>query len=57
LDALLRSFLLGVGAGALVETTHVLFKFFDLAASSGSEIMGAQSVPACARRAQLGAGC
>jgi hypothetical protein len=43
LDALLRSFLLGVGAGALVETTHVLFKFLGLAASSGPEIMGASA--------------
>ena len=47
LDALLRSFLLGVGAGALVETTHVLFKFLGLAASSGPEIMGAPPLRAC----------
>jgi hypothetical protein len=41
LEPLLRSFLLGVGAGALVETTHVLFKFLGVAAESGPGIMDA----------------
>lgn len=41
LEPLLRSFLLGVGAGALVETTHVLFKFMGIAASSGSGLIDA----------------
>lgn len=41
LEPLLRSFLLGVGAGAIVETTHVLFKAFTIAAESGPGVMDA----------------
>jgi hypothetical protein len=41
LEPLLRSFLLGVGAGAIVETSHVLFKAFTIAAESGPGVMDA----------------
>ena len=39
LEPLMRSFLLGVGAGAVVETTHVLFKAFSIAAATGPQVM------------------
>lgn len=41
LEPLLRSFLLGVGAGAVVETTHVLFKAFTIAAATGPQVIDA----------------
>jgi hypothetical protein len=41
LEPLLRSFLLGVGAGAVVEAGHVLFKALSLAAATGPEVMDA----------------
>lgn len=39
LEPLLRSFLLGVGAGAVVEAGHVVFKAATIAAESGPSIM------------------
>jgi hypothetical protein len=41
LEPLLRSFLLGVGAGALVETGHVLLKFMGVAVASGPAVLDA----------------
>lgn len=39
LEPLMRSFLLGVGAGAVVETSHVLFKAFSLGVEAGPQMM------------------
>lgn len=36
LDPLVRSFLLGVGAGCMVESVHVFLKFFDFIGQHGT---------------------
>ena len=41
LEPLLRSFLLGVGAGAAVEATHVLFKALSIAVATGPQVLDA----------------